>query len=1301
MAQRPDVLPLFDHPIPGNLLLDLATNPSNVEKHSIDSGLRRSTYVDFIDALLQLRKMGPNGSIIHPDSFNHYLGHYSTLGFVPLAVLDYRYSKLDSSVYKTGVLQYDTIQDRLQFITPPSSYLTTDTVTLVHVPYELDQGWNNFIIPRELFLTNLSGQKIQIDFHDGLGFRGVALDMPIPVYYEDEPGDTSEKYILFKFEDRIGMENIHPVIHGPVRRRVVPGPDKIVQTYELPQACLLETDPVGDVKVYIRYGQENKSSTLVNPVVFIEGFDIDANPKDDRYGSMGWVSLMTGFAYDESGRPTRENIKDITELVQRLYEGNYDLVYIDFKNGANDLFANGNAVMRVLKWVEINSTGGNGISVLGASMGGVLARYAIRRLELEECISCVKLYGTFDSPHKGANIPLAIQHATKFLKDESGDALAGYNALMSKAAQQMLIYHIDANASSSRTVWQNWLDQHGHPQSPVKIALTNGSPEGSNAGFNPTDRFYYFEHSYGDILMVRLALNALPDCENSGICNTQVFEGILPIGSKPLQQLLNKVLRNRYRRYVATSGWTKPLDNASGGQGDWPVYIDQAIRTFLREKQPKGNSSFSANNKSLTTFIPTFSALDLNEETMQPDLKAMIPDLYNSDRHPFDAIFYPQLADPSNQRHVQFDKRPNQNIDWLMLNIERSSSAIPNRIPDQGRFIYNSSGRPYTRYIQETLVDESGILQLNGNGPEGFQEDATGTVFQNRRAMFQSHPCGTHLIIEGGAKLILGEDDQVVQGGKIAEFYLEKGDLTINDGSLILYDSSVLRIGKDARLNLGAGHSIQLNGANAKLIIEGNLTLNQGAVFSPGWVAGSEPGTIHFVEPGPESLVVNGHGNFIMSDTSSGSIDIQWFIEGGVLSIPENLEFLSLKHTRVTLSDQATIQLECEARLHDLRVSGDASAGCGLRVFENSTSVRFAECSFTNLYTAIDVHGSSEKVQIKNSDFDSCRTGILFELSGWKVSNCMFNLNDHGVIGPSGDHPNLFIDNELRTNSVGLLIISESDPGITSVIGSHFFGNSKGAEVDDGQIALFGCCTFESNTFGVQSNLNSIIYLDKRSPLGHEGGSNTFRKNTYSISSNGGHIYLAGGYNNFIADYTISPYNFITGSVPYTSPTLNTAYELGIAGNYWHPIPSSGALTGTNLFVDLMAVGNGNPVRIKPMGSAMGSPNTSCGEFDDGNNQEQGKGLAPFESGLALYPNPTNGVLKFRHSDLVQPGSAFFESELFIFDLSGREICRLPALVVDQNTLTWELPVQLPNGHYVMRIGAGKSSQTSIIQLRR
>src|SRR5690606_7326330 len=102
-------------------------------------------------------------------------------------------------------------------------------------------------------------------------------------------------------------------------------------------------------------------------------------------------------------------------LNQAIEDEDYDLVFVNFRNSRDYIQRNAYMVEAVIEWVNTNKTGSEKNVVLGMSMGGLVARYALRHMETTSRTHDTKLYISHDAPHQGANVPIAFQAMVRHL----------------------------------------------------------------------------------------------------------------------------------------------------------------------------------------------------------------------------------------------------------------------------------------------------------------------------------------------------------------------------------------------------------------------------------------------------------------------------------------------------------------------------------------------------------------------------------------------------------------------------------------------------------------------------------------------------------------------------------------------------------------------------------------------------------------------------------------------------------------------------------------------------------------------
>jgi len=170
----------------------------------------------------------------------------------------------------------------------------------------------------------------------------------------------------------------------------------------------------------------NPDKQLRKPFILVEGFDpIIGNP--NRYpvkapdgsilgfGSLRWDVIVTGrnewFDEDPSnpGLPHTPQFALLPSLIAQIQSRGYDLVYVDFADAGTYIQANAEFLIKVIEKVNLQKIGTEPNVIVGASMGSLACRYALGKMESEGKSHCADLFFTLDSPHNGANIPLALQ----------------------------------------------------------------------------------------------------------------------------------------------------------------------------------------------------------------------------------------------------------------------------------------------------------------------------------------------------------------------------------------------------------------------------------------------------------------------------------------------------------------------------------------------------------------------------------------------------------------------------------------------------------------------------------------------------------------------------------------------------------------------------------------------------------------------------------------------------------------------------------------------------------------------------
>jgi len=133
------------------------------------------------------------------------------------------------------------------------------------------------------------------------------------------------------------------------------------------------TPSSGEAQLYVKLGEGNEEIT--RPLIFVEGIDFDETTYTDvdgniiRHGGNGWENIIQGLSTSkpprilESGEWVSEEnnlfrnypamLKSLTDSIPEG-EAQYDIILIDFKDGADYIQKNGQLVIEAIKKINIS-----------------------------------------------------------------------------------------------------------------------------------------------------------------------------------------------------------------------------------------------------------------------------------------------------------------------------------------------------------------------------------------------------------------------------------------------------------------------------------------------------------------------------------------------------------------------------------------------------------------------------------------------------------------------------------------------------------------------------------------------------------------------------------------------------------------------------------------------------------------------------------------------------------------------------------------------------------------------------------
>ncbi len=613
--------------ITSGILIDMIKKPNpdfeiftgNENKEPIRNAQWRQLYTDIQNASL-LNKL-PNLSAVKTE-INTLQRSY----VFPVSVLNFEYQKIKQQAWTNGEVfvkdgQIRTISDDIY----ETRRLFAASVTQQRTYTSLNP---TFRFGNSFFYSNQSVLPVylNVNFDDGTGFHKLDLNSE----YQAEYKSNGTKMIQLRAVFQDG-KTLKSDFNFEVKSSTMPVPTEVWSDYTADLPYMGDV-AVGDVGVFLGNG----NTDFRRPVILVDGFD----PGDSRQ---------------------LEEIYDIAnqqELMANLRAEGYDAVLVNLHGGADYIQRNAMLVVKLLQDINDRMAATGNLetvpqtAVIGPSMGGLITRYALTYMETNNIQHHVRNWISFDSPQKGANIPLGLQHWLRFFAEEAEqeEAIANLEQINTVASRQMMIYHYlstdgtIAGQDNLRTDFVNELEAMGYPESRI-IAIINGSGTAAGQGFNAEEQIVeYYLRSFtvdldGDIY-------ASPNQTSA-----QIFRGLYDT-ALPFDEVTEDI-------FVSN---TLPYDGAPGGRTNSMQLLDET------DTGGYGDIIAYHNNH---CFIPAISACALGNTTNPYfNIEANLVSLQT----PFDKLYYPT----ENQNHVEITP---ESYDWFYKEIFNYFPTFTNTAP--------------------------------------------------------------------------------------------------------------------------------------------------------------------------------------------------------------------------------------------------------------------------------------------------------------------------------------------------------------------------------------------------------------------------------------------------------------------------------------------------------------------------------------------------------------------------------------------------------------------------------------------
>lgn len=737
--------PLDKTKVPHGVLLDYGMEFTNVPAYN--GTLTDSTYSDkstlkqIYNTLLSSRVREVGTGWITPGEYDTRWNNNRTTGVITLGGVYFKYAKFADNALTANKLTFSNnkFYDKIVSGVWQNPYQELQTFAMASPIKQYDDLSFQIKIPSNTFLSNYQNlvTSIQVDFDNGLGYIIVPFDQNLTVSYTTY-GTKVWKYKL-NLNNGTSLYNQSRIKIGNSTNNGQTGPP-------VPPPCetcrispsespmnIVATIPylggLGSVKITIDYAGE-PSQGIKKPLIVAEGFDLGVILEPEKRGG--------NYSYGDFRRSLE--ISGI-ELRSLIHDSNkeYDIIYVDWDNGVDYMQRNAYALEAVIKYVNARKVLSGSTTknvVLGQSMGGVIARYALADMEQRGEDHQTELFISHDAPQQGANIPIALQYMYRHITRQyiqAGHTLLGgvvtipiaenygvsnyLSILDAPASRQLLKNSINLDYSTNTTISSDFYDElktkglsgsGGYPLQCRNIAISNGSECGSMQNFSPGDDLVSFQYNkglnfIGDLLsMVYLPLGgslggALVDSDLFGVG----LLGLVPGRSKynldfRVKSLYdspgNQIYKGRVsytKKVLYVMNVTVDIMNVQKNQPVGILPFDTYGGGFYDTKLVTGTLDVpNLVIKDHFNFIPTASALDIggrNVALTDADYKkgyvGALPLVApkNTPFANFSTDFDRLNPNAHNKQHISFNTR---NGNWLAaeLNALQDATVIPEKL---------------------------------------------------------------------------------------------------------------------------------------------------------------------------------------------------------------------------------------------------------------------------------------------------------------------------------------------------------------------------------------------------------------------------------------------------------------------------------------------------------------------------------------------------------------------------------------------------------------------------------------------
>lgn len=1106
-----------------------------------------------------------------------------------ISILDIRYHDFKQGAYDDGLV---TIGNGKIYHTPEateSPFVEKRTLVLWMDASIIPDEEVSFVLNENFYITNDNALplSIEIDFDDGEGFREIQFGLPVTVNFDDTSVDRTFKLKVTKSANNVlhaAMKSKGNLEFKPCLSTTFPFPDfPLWPSTSSTNPWEISAEYNGQTFYANAYTLKSDDQVFDKPFIFVEGIDFgldsDGEPIFDTYinGNFGWCEFSSGFTDPNPNDDIEygyDALKLMPELLHELREYGYDIILLDFRDGATDIRFNGGLLIKLIQLCNEYKEGSESLVVAGASMGGQVSKYALRQMEMTGQDHCTRLWISMDSPHLGANIPISMQHAIDFLANmgHSGAIIFRDQYLLRPAARQMLNAQAVSNLDL-RNEWYGMMDDMGYPEQCKNIVIANGNINGAGipvdmqphmdwecSPMNLDVAKFYLYHQSGNPSYPNQGGNPvvahmkMPSGNLQNLGNDFITFPFLGLGFAAAMDLIDVESSVVYAPFGITN-W----DYAPGGMRNSIQAFAKALNSQLGSLNADflcdliGEENYNTNH----CFVSTSSALGVDNSNPFADIGNLID--INPNSLPFDAYY---ASSSGNEEHVKVTAGNSEFILSYVLGYEYAQleEELTSANSNNGTFNY---GEPNFRDIKDIWIHDGGALHFNANMPTHFSDNiqdwstagnmsfstllcSPATIQISNNGLVNvgdqfnpSYTADVHvyrdskLIVDNGGLLRINSGSKlVIHEG--AELYLEPGSqLEINNGRIEILAGGVMNV-------FGVGmtptiHAIKLNGSDACISFEnGKLQLSDHVTLT---LDTSVDETGYFeILPGSENTLHTEVGSKLVFEGKNQD-DVVLRINNYAHLQNANFSTGSLvfKSCKVDLNNHGAIYTDMPTIIDNVRFVAnelDIMHGGNVVVWYSTCVVKNAQFDQVRLTTKFS------KLSVKETEFNGAKSGIDADNGAYEVKECDFNL---AAIRSEGLQNASLIENCHFEGGICSQVLDKSL--VELFVKGNYFANAIqfGLEKQGGKLSA--SCNVFNDVYGIR-----IMDGDLNMSSNNGAGYNVFNQTPQCIElENAATVDLRDGFNDFsgVENY------YLRGTINLLCGEDNCFPEVDARGNLW------------------------------------------------------------------------------------------------------------------------------------------------------